>query len=374
MTYRTATLLALFAASGCFYNPHGSVSQPDPSTGTDATSSSIPTTGDGAHACGNGVLEPGEQCDDGNAVDGDGCEADCAFTPVELCGNGMLDDGEECDDGNDDDSDACRDTCKHAVCGDGVVHAGVEACDDGNLVDTDECLSSCEAATCGDGQVHQDVELCDHGRDNDDDAYDGCTTQCQPVPRCGDSQVRAPEEECDDGTPGGDDLCNACKNVPFRYIYVTSKTFKGDLNQLNGADAWCVFLASEFPAGEWTAWLSDDGQGVAARLNTEFVGWYILPGPEPVLVARNWSGLASGALLHPINRDETGALVPPDALAWTNTTTDGSILTLDAHCSTWDSNTGTGRVGSTNATDATWTDAQTAADCSTMHHLYCIQH
>src|SRR5262249_44115174 len=28
-------------------------------------------------ACGNGVLEVGELCDDGNLVDGDGCDADC---------------------------------------------------------------------------------------------------------------------------------------------------------------------------------------------------------------------------------------------------------------------------------------------------------
>jgi cysteine-rich repeat protein len=28
-------------------------------------------------ACGNGILEPGEECDDGNVLDGDGCAADC---------------------------------------------------------------------------------------------------------------------------------------------------------------------------------------------------------------------------------------------------------------------------------------------------------
>ena len=27
--------------------------------------------------CGNGKVDPGEQCDDGNNVNGDGCEADC---------------------------------------------------------------------------------------------------------------------------------------------------------------------------------------------------------------------------------------------------------------------------------------------------------
>ncbi|MFZ6184744.1 DUF4215 domain-containing protein [Nannocystis pusilla] len=368
-------LLAFLAAHGCFYNPQGTLSQPDTTTGGDTTSSPVPTTTADEPACGNGELDPGEQCDDGNAVDGDGCEADCAFASVELCGNGMVDDGEECDDGNDDNSDACHDTCKNAVCGDGVVHAGVEACDDGNPVDTDDCLSTCEVASCGDGQVRESVELCDNGRDNDDDAYDGCTTQCEPGPRCGDSQVQAPEEECDDGSPGGDDLCNACKNVPFRYIFVSSQAYKGDLNQLIGADSRCGVLASEFPAGEWTAWLSDDVNSPAYRLDTTFVGWYILPGPEPVFVARDWTGLSSGNLQNPINRDEAGNTVPADTTAWTNTKPNGKISSLNAsaHCNNWDALTGSGNIGYTKATDATWTDAQATADCNSLHHLYCVQ-
>ena len=31
--------------------------------------------------CGNGILDPGEQCDDGNTVNGDGCSATCTFEP-----------------------------------------------------------------------------------------------------------------------------------------------------------------------------------------------------------------------------------------------------------------------------------------------------
>src|SRR5215831_14261794 len=38
--------------------------------------------------CGNGVVEGSEQCDDGNTVNGDGCEADCTLP---RCGNGILD-------------------------------------------------------------------------------------------------------------------------------------------------------------------------------------------------------------------------------------------------------------------------------------------
>ena len=48
-------------------------------------------------ACGDGVRQPGEVCDDGNTVSGDGCNATC--TSDETCGNGFRDRGEECDDG-----------------------------------------------------------------------------------------------------------------------------------------------------------------------------------------------------------------------------------------------------------------------------------
>jgi len=37
--------------------------------------------------CGNGVLEPGEQCDDGNLVGGDGCEANCTKPSKLIPGN-----------------------------------------------------------------------------------------------------------------------------------------------------------------------------------------------------------------------------------------------------------------------------------------------
>ncbi|MCY1071143.1 hypothetical protein OV090_40750 [Nannocystis sp. RBIL2] len=384
MLNRAIVLLALTTAHGCFYNPKGSTGDLTGSTTESTTSSPIPTptaTTDDKPACGNGALEPGELCDDGNATPGDGCEVDCTKTPGELCGNGMVDEGEECDDGNHVAMDGCEYNCTETVipasCGDGKTDVR-EECDDGNDDDTDDCLSSCKNAFCGDGQRHDGVEACDNGGDNSDTAYGGCTTQCQLGPRCGDEAVEAPEEECDDGTPDGDDLCNACKNVPYRYIFVTSDTFKGDFNKLPGADARCLIAASDLPAAEaagWTAWLSDDETSASTRMDTTFVGWYVLPGPEQTLVARNWAGLTSGKLQNPINRDEAGDQVPANATAWTNTKADGKILSLDtaSHCNIWDSNTGTGSVGSPNATDAMWANTGTVEDCSTMHHLYCVQ-
>ncbi len=43
--------------------------------------------------CGNGDIDPGEICDDGNTIPGDGCSSDCQLP----CGDGKLDEGELCD-------------------------------------------------------------------------------------------------------------------------------------------------------------------------------------------------------------------------------------------------------------------------------------
>lgn len=94
--------------------------------------------------CGNGVTEFHEDCDDGNAVSGDGCSADCHHESVaeELCGNGRRDPGEDCDDGPrnaDVLPGRCRTTCVKARCGDGLVDPG-ETCDDGNALPGDGCF------------------------------------------------------------------------------------------------------------------------------------------------------------------------------------------------------------------------------------------
>jgi len=43
--------------------------------------------------CGNGMLEPGEECDDGNVADGDCCSSACRFEPA---GTACADDGNLC--------------------------------------------------------------------------------------------------------------------------------------------------------------------------------------------------------------------------------------------------------------------------------------
>jgi cysteine-rich repeat protein len=68
---------------------------------------------------------------------------DAGPAPAPICGNGVVEAGEACDDGNDVDTDECLATCVAASCGDGFVYADVEACDDGNLVSDDGCSADC---------------------------------------------------------------------------------------------------------------------------------------------------------------------------------------------------------------------------------------
>jgi cysteine-rich repeat protein len=62
----------------------------------------------GSPSCGNGMTDPGEQCDDGDLDDCDGCDGNCTVT---ACGNGVLCAPEQCDDGNLMGADGCEADC-----------------------------------------------------------------------------------------------------------------------------------------------------------------------------------------------------------------------------------------------------------------------
>ena len=103
--------------------------------------------------CGDGVLDEGEDCDDGNVLDGDGCDSNCI---AEMCGNGKVQAGEECDDGNTADGDGCSRRCEiQRLCGD--------ATDDGKILASD-ALRTLQRA------VGQDVDCPDWICDINDDA------------------------------------------------------------------------------------------------------------------------------------------------------------------------------------------------------------
>src|SRR5262249_45573125 len=141
--------------------------------------------------CGDGFVEAGvEVCD--TAISGSNCVNNCKN--FASCGNGSLDPGEVCDDGNNNTSDACPSgpsgTCQPARCGDGFVEVGVEACDDGNNNNGDGCSSDCKlegksdsgnptpTPVCGNG-IREGNEECDDGNQNNSDH---CSTDCHFLP------------------------------------------------------------------------------------------------------------------------------------------------------------------------------------------------
>ncbi len=172
--------------------------------------------------CGNGRVELGEECDDGNTSDCDGCSASCT---TERCGDGHLCGGEECDDGNDVPCDGCT-ACHVDACGDGV-RCGGEACD--TPVGCTTC-DACAVPICGDGIVCPGEE-CDDGNLT---ACDGCTG-CA-LDRCGDGTICASEgETCD---PPGTASCDAsCHAIADEFCTLEQETYgaaDGDANGVAG--------------------------------------------------------------------------------------------------------------------------------------------
>jgi len=100
--------------------------------------------------CGDGIVQHaiGEQCEVSSHPESSqyGCSPDCRYL-LRYCGNDRLDPGEECDDGvrNSNMSNAlCRKDCSRQSCGDEILDRG-EQCDDGNLLSGDGCDKLCQA-------------------------------------------------------------------------------------------------------------------------------------------------------------------------------------------------------------------------------------
>src|SRR5690606_14432185 len=112
--------------------------------------------------------DPGESCDDGNTVGGDGCSMGCQS---EFCGKGAVEPGEACDDGNNIGGDGCSANCNsNETCGNSITELS-EACDTGG--ESAVCDADCTAATCGDGTLNASAgETCDDGNTT---SGDGCS-------------------------------------------------------------------------------------------------------------------------------------------------------------------------------------------------------
>ncbi|QRK11816.1 DUF4215 domain-containing protein [Archangium violaceum] len=181
--------------------------------------------------CGDGTLQAGEACDDGNIIDGDGCSRTCMST--ESCGNGIVDvaASEVCDDGNTTDGDGCSADCKSSeLCGNGILdRAQGEVCDDANTQSGDGCSADClSLEQCGNGYVDTAAgELCDDGNTQ---PGDGCGADCRAVEVCGDG-VRDLGEACDDGNTTtesecayGTPTCTACDATCSATLQLTGRS------------------------------------------------------------------------------------------------------------------------------------------------------
>jgi cysteine-rich repeat protein len=217
-----------------------------------------------ASGCGDGKLEAGEVCDDGNALDGDGCDNNCT---ISACGNGVATAGEACDDGNAVDGDGCDHNCTVTACGNGVVTAG-EVCDDGNLIDGDGCDHGCTVTGCGNG-VMTAGEACDDGNLVDGD---GCDRNCT-VTACGNG-IATTGEACDDGNNANWDTCsNTCTQTAFTYVKA-SNTGAGDAAGTSvaiSADGSTLAVGAEFEQSAATGVGGNDADNTADASGAVYV-------------------------------------------------------------------------------------------------------
>ena len=134
-----------------------------------------------ASLCGNRILETGEECDDGNARDNDGCNSRCLLE-IGICGDGIVQRllGEQCEQVSHDPAlpyGCLRCLFASQSCGDGVLDAG-EECDNGPLNSTSpdaDCRPDCHTYRCGDG-ILDSSEICDDGNRL---SGDGCDRFCK---------------------------------------------------------------------------------------------------------------------------------------------------------------------------------------------------
>ncbi len=163
------------------------------------------------YECGNGALEPGEQCDDGNIQNGDCCSSICRYEPA----------GSDCEDGLYCNGD---ETCN----GSGTCLAGTDIdCNDGISCTDDWCNEAgdnCENEP-DDGKCPQNGQFCDGAEVCS--AVSGCISTGDPCPPgtscnedvdecvdCGNG-ILEPGEQCDDGNTQNGDCCSStCRYEP----------------------------------------------------------------------------------------------------------------------------------------------------------------
>ncbi|MFA5124955.1 MAG: LamG-like jellyroll fold domain-containing protein [Patescibacteria group bacterium] len=145
-------------------------------------------------SCGNKSVEPGEDCDDGNIKNNDGCSSVCLWEGANArwnsrCGNGRIEYGEQCDDGNINSGDGCDSKCLYETgYAAGTSKYSALNCSDNNISTTTVTVSERPVVAS---------KICFKNSA-------GCTENClhtgsaPNAPVCGNGQIEI-GEECDDG-------------------------------------------------------------------------------------------------------------------------------------------------------------------------------
>jgi cysteine-rich repeat protein len=196
-------------------NPNGEEDYAGSPLGLDNDGNGLYDSNDPVCVCGNGIIDPAEDCDDGNAVDGDCCSATCQFEPEgSPCPDGEFCNGDEtCDGGG---------TCLAGTpvdCSDGVGCTD-DSCDEAD----DVCVNDPNDLNCpDDGLFCNGDEFCDAVSDcsftgdpcEAGTICDDATDTCEPLEGCGDGIIEPPGEECDDSNILDGDCCSAlCQFEP----------------------------------------------------------------------------------------------------------------------------------------------------------------
>ena len=138
---------------------------------------------DQVSTCGNGVIEGGEECDDGNTLNGDCCSATCALEPAgSPCPDALFCDGYETCDG----SGGCQ-PGPPPDCSDGIG-CTIDGCDENG----DYCYSYSDDVYCNDGWFCNGDEICN--------PFIGCQPGSIPCPD--DGLFCTGSEYCNEDTDG----------------------------------------------------------------------------------------------------------------------------------------------------------------------------
>ena len=157
-------------------------------------------------------------------------------------------------------------------------------------------------------------------------------------------------------------------------VFVTSQATTGNIGGQAGGDSFCTLAAqNEGLPGTWIAWLGPGSCATCADMADRIIdGEYQLL--DGTVVANNKADLLDGDLDASIQMMETGLIMSSNFGVWTGADEDGNHTSFPGTCTAWTTNVSTmqGRIGFSNATDATWTNSGGGANCDASNRLYCF--